>query len=83
MAMIGAETSVQPGAPAYESMSTRVAYGGGYLLIGDDQDVANQFQKLSDAEVDGVIIVWADPVDGLERFADRVAPQLVRRGLRV
>ena len=82
MAMMGAETSLQPGTPAYEVTTQRVGYGGGYLLRGSARTIADRLRALAEAGVDGAILVWADPVDGLKRFANDILPELKRLGLR-
>jgi dimethylsulfone monooxygenase len=82
MAMIGAQTSVSEGTEAFDMMRKRVAYGGGYLLLGDATAIADKLEMLARCGVDGVLLVWADPIDGLERFNEVVLPELVRRELR-
>ncbi len=57
------------------------AAGGGQLLVGTAQDVAEGLEALSDIGIDGCLLVWNNFADGLERFSE-VMPLLEARGLR-
>ncbi|HRD34301.1 MAG TPA: LLM class flavin-dependent oxidoreductase [Rhodocyclaceae bacterium] len=56
--------------------------GGHIQIVGSPEDVADAFQKLQDAGLDGVQIGFYDYVPELEFFAANVLPLLVARGLR-
>ena len=57
------------------------AAGGGQLITGTRDDMADGLERLSDAGVDGCLLAWNNFSDGLERFAE-VMPLLESRGLR-
>ena len=80
--MLGQQTSLAPGTPGFESNARRVAFGAGMLLKGSGESVARGLGALSRAGVDGVIIAWPDPVEGIARFRDGVLPLLEVAGLR-
>ena len=80
--MLGQQTSLAPGTPGFESNARRVAFGAGTLLKGSGESVARGLGALSRAGVDGVIIAWPDPVEGIARFRDGVLPLLEVAGLR-
>jgi alkanesulfonate monooxygenase SsuD/methylene tetrahydromethanopterin reductase-like flavin-dependent oxidoreductase (luciferase family) len=82
MDMLGAGSSLEPRTPVYEATRRRVGYGGGSGVFGSAADVANQLEAMSDAGIDGALLTWADPVDGIRRFVSDVLPLLGRRGLR-
>lgn len=55
---------------------------GGYGLVGSAEDIANKFNALSDAGVDGFLMTWLDYEGGLARFEASVMPLLEEKGLR-
>ena len=66
-----------------EAIRTRIAAGaGGFPLIGSAADIVARLELLSSSGIDGVLMVWTDYVDGLNRFGADVMPLLVSAGLR-
>jgi pyrimidine oxygenase len=60
---------------------TRIFYGGLPFVAGP-QRVADMLEELIvDGNVDGVMFVFPDFIDGLQRFDELVKPLLCRRGL--
>jgi FMNH2-dependent dimethyl sulfone monooxygenase len=56
--------------------------GGGFPLVGSAEWIAERLKMLSDAGLDGILLTWVDPVDGIERFARDVLPLMERAGMR-
>ena len=56
--------------------------GGGFPLVGSAERIAERLEMLSGAGLDGILLTWVDPVDGIERFARDVLPLMERAGLR-
>jgi FMNH2-dependent dimethyl sulfone monooxygenase len=57
------------------------AAGGGQLLVGTAEDIADGLEKFSGAGVDGFLLAWNNFSDGLERFGE-VLEIMEARGLR-
>lgn len=55
---------------------------GGLPIIGTPADIAATLQNLAEIGVDGVLINWVNPLDGIEPFAREVMPLLEEAGLR-
>jgi FMNH2-dependent dimethyl sulfone monooxygenase len=55
---------------------------GAYPLVGSASDIAQRMSELSEAGVDGLMLVWLDYEEGLERLARDVLPVLEEAGLR-
>jgi alkanesulfonate monooxygenase SsuD/methylene tetrahydromethanopterin reductase-like flavin-dependent oxidoreductase (luciferase family) len=56
--------------------------GGGFPLIGSAARIAERLNMLADCGLDGILLTWVDPVDGIERFSRDVLPLMERSGLR-
>ncbi|WP_394619687.1 LLM class flavin-dependent oxidoreductase [Lentzea sp. JNUCC 0626] len=68
---------------AIKEMSYEFKAGyGGYPLVGSSDDIARRMIELSEAGVDGLMLIWLDYEGGLEKFAAEVLPQLEKAGLR-
>lgn len=59
-----------------------VSSGGGYPIVGEPGQVAEQLVALSEAGIDGMIFGFLDYERETERFAERVLPLLVEAGVR-
>ena len=59
-----------------------MAGGSGYPLVGDAGRIVEELEAMSEAGIDGVLMTWVDPVDGLERFNAEAMPLLEAKGLR-
>lgn len=55
---------------------------GGYGLVGTANDIADKFEALSNAGVDGFLMTWLDYEGGLSRFEAGIMPLLEQKGLR-
>ena len=55
---------------------------GGQQLIGDAEEIAAAMIRLSRKGVDGILLNWIEPLDGIGRFNAEVLPILEREGLR-
>jgi pyrimidine oxygenase len=65
----------------YERRDGRLFIGGA-PIVGDAQRVSDEIERLAvEADVDGIMFVFPDFVDGLQRFGDAVMPLLRRRGV--
>lgn len=65
----------------YEHDHTRLFYGG-LPFVGGAESVAAMIEELSvDGELDGMMFVFPDFIDGLTRFGETVMPLLRQRGL--
>ena len=61
--------------------TTRLFYGG-VPFVGGPERVAAMIEELAvDGQVDGVMFVFPDFVEGLQRFGEQVMPLLRQRGL--
>lgn len=68
----------------WEAMRTRYAAGyGGFPLVGTAERIADRLGMLSHAGLDGVLLTWADFLDGARRFNRDVLPLLEQAGLRM
>ena len=56
--------------------------GGGFPLIGSAEHIAQRLEMLADCGLDGILLTWVDPVDGIGRFTRDVLPLMERAGLR-
>ena len=80
---IGAQTKILSSPEAVRAFRKRFAAGaGGSALVGTAEDIAARLAVLSEAGLDGVLLIWVDFVDGLRRFTADVLPLLEKRGLR-
>jgi pyrimidine oxygenase len=62
---------------------TRLFYGG-VPFVGGPERVAAMIEELAvDGEVDGVMFVFPDFLEGLQRFSEQVMPLLRQRGLQL
>ena len=59
-----------------------LGYGGGFVIRGDPDHVADQLIKLHEAGFDGVAIGLVNYLDELPYFAQEVIPRLECKGLR-
>jgi pyrimidine oxygenase len=65
----------------FEGADTRIFYGG-LPFVGGPQKAADMIEELVvDGEVDGVMFVFPDFIEGLERFGQLVMPLLRAKGL--
>ncbi len=55
---------------------------GGEQLLGNSAEIAQAVSTLSAKGVDGILLNWVDPLDGVARFNQEVMPLLVQAGLR-
>jgi dimethylsulfone monooxygenase len=55
---------------------------GGQPLLGNAEDIAAAITALSQKGIDGILLNWVDPLDGINRFNAEVLPMLERSGLR-
>jgi FMNH2-dependent dimethyl sulfone monooxygenase len=55
---------------------------GSYPLLGNPDDISSSLGQLSDAGLDGVLLMWLDYEGGLQRFGDSVLPRLIATGHR-
>ena len=77
-----AEANIEKGSPQYHFMRNHNAVGSGYLVVGTAETIAGQFKAFADAGLDGVLMNYTDPVDGVVRFSRDVVPRLEQMGLR-
>jgi dimethylsulfone monooxygenase len=82
MATLAAESGLPKDTPQFEVMRRIVAAGSGYPVAGDAAHVAEILIELSEAGLDGVLINWPDPLDGVTSMVRDVFPVLERAGLR-
>jgi pyrimidine oxygenase len=61
--------------------STRLFYGGVPFVAGPERIAAMVEELAVDGQVDGVMFVFPDFVDGLTRFGEQVMPLLRQRGV--
>lgn len=73
--------TMRPGRLAEMAYEFKAGYGA-YPLVGSASDIAKRIGELSDAGVDGLMLLWLDYEDGLVRFATDVLPRLEEAGLR-
>jgi pyrimidine oxygenase len=60
----------------------RLFYGG-VPFVGGPESVADRIEELAvGGDVDGVMFIFPDFIEGLQRFGDQVMPLLRKRGLR-
>jgi dimethylsulfone monooxygenase len=59
-----------------------IAGWGGYPAVGTADQIVDTLSSLVDAGLDGVLLSWAQYVDGMARFQAEVHPLLVQAGLR-
>jgi len=55
---------------------------GGEQLLGNGAEIAEAIGALSARGVDGILLNWVDPLEGVARFNEDVMPLLVQAGLR-
>ena len=55
---------------------------GGQQLLGNATDIADAIIRLSGSGIDGILLNWVDPLDGIQRFNTGVLPLLEEAGLR-
>jgi alkanesulfonate monooxygenase SsuD/methylene tetrahydromethanopterin reductase-like flavin-dependent oxidoreductase (luciferase family) len=63
-------------------MGRSVAATPGLPLVGSAATITEMIGALSDAGIDGIALTWVDYVEGLDAFAELVAPELLRDGIR-
>ncbi len=80
---LGLESGLKPGTPQFEVMSRIVASGSGYPFAGDAKKIADVLTSLSECGLNGVLINWPDPIEGVSRMIRDVFPILEDRGLRL
>jgi alkanesulfonate monooxygenase SsuD/methylene tetrahydromethanopterin reductase-like flavin-dependent oxidoreductase (luciferase family) len=56
--------------------------GGGFPLIGSAARIAERLEMLADCGLDGILLTWVDPLDGIGRFTRDVLPLMEQTGLR-
>lgn len=59
-----------------------IAGYAGYGLIGTDEQITEELAMLSDCGLDGVLLNWAQYIDGIKHFQSNVMPLLQQAGLR-
>jgi len=65
----------------YESKDMRLFYGG-IPFVGGPERIADMIEeRTSGGEVDGVMLIFPDFIDGLTRFGEAVMPILRKRGV--
>lgn len=79
---LSAESGLKAGTPQFEVMSRIVATGGGYPIVGDANTVAEALMSLAECGLDGVLINWPEPLEGVQRVVRDVLPRLEEVGLR-
>lgn len=79
---LSTESGLKAGTPQFEVMSRIVATGGGYPIVGDADTVSDTLITLANCGLDGVLINWPDPLDGVKRTIRDVFPRLEEAGLR-
>lgn len=79
---LSAESGLKAGTPQFEVMSRIVATGGGYPVIGDAETISRFLSTLADCGIEGVLVNWANPLEGVRRMARDVFPRLEEAGLR-
>jgi pyrimidine oxygenase len=65
----------------FESARSRLFYGGVPFAAGPERIAAMVEELAVDGQVDGVMFVFPDFVDGLTRFGEQVMPLLRQRGV--
>ena len=65
----------------FEGQDTRLFYGGLPFVAGPERTAAMIEELAVEGEVDGVMFVFPDFIQGLTRFGEQVMPLLARRGL--
>jgi dimethylsulfone monooxygenase len=55
---------------------------GGEQLLGNSAEIARAIGALSASGIDGILLNWVDPLDGIEHFNRDVLPLLEQAGLR-
>ncbi len=76
------ESGLPKDTPQFEVMRRIVAAGSGYPVAGDAAHVSNMLIELSEAGLDGVLINWPDPMNGVTSMVRDVFPVLEKAGLR-
>jgi dimethylsulfone monooxygenase len=56
---------------------------GSYPLLGNADDIAGTLGSLSEAGLDGVLLMWLDYYGGLQQFGETVLPRLEAKQLRI
>jgi len=82
MATLAIESGLPRDTPQFEVMRRIVASGSGYPVAGDAAHVCEILIQLSEAGLDGVLINWPDPLNGVASMVRDVFPVLERAGLR-
>jgi pyrimidine oxygenase len=65
----------------YASDEVRIFYGGVPFIAGPEKVTAMLEELAVDGDVDGIMFVFPDFLDGLRRFDQLVSPLLTKRGL--
>jgi pyrimidine oxygenase len=65
----------------FETKDTRLFYGGLPFVAGPERTAAMIEELAVDGDVDGVMFVFPDFIEGLTRFSEQVMPILRRRSL--
>jgi len=55
---------------------------GGQPLLGNAEDIAGAIAALAAKGIDGILLNWVEPHDGITRFNAEILPLLERQGLR-
>jgi alkanesulfonate monooxygenase SsuD/methylene tetrahydromethanopterin reductase-like flavin-dependent oxidoreductase (luciferase family) len=55
---------------------------GGQPLMGNASDIATSIAVLAAKGIDGILLNWVEPYEGITRFNSEVLPLLARQGLR-
>jgi alkanesulfonate monooxygenase SsuD/methylene tetrahydromethanopterin reductase-like flavin-dependent oxidoreductase (luciferase family) len=76
------ENNMQLDAEQVALMRKRHATSVGHAVIGTAESIAAEFERVSRAGIDGILMTWVDYVEGLERFTRDVLPLLEQAGLR-
>lgn len=82
MNTLAAESGLPKDTPQFEVMRRIVASGSGYPVAGDAAHVSDFLIQLSQAGLDGVLINWPDPLNGVTSMVRDVFPTLERAGVR-
>lgn len=82
MRNLGVPLDEMPPAAVEEATFHFIAGWRGFPLVGTRDQVADGLKNLSDAGLDGILVVWAEYQDGLRQFRDETLPLLIQEGLR-
>ena len=76
------ESGLGPDSPAAKSMREKTKSGTGYPLHGSAETIARKLEDMSNAGIDGVLLTWVEPLQGIPLVIEHVLPLLERSGVR-